>query len=269
MAIAPTWAIEQVEEAGAADFGDVVVGGDQEIGGQRHGFPGHHEQVGVIGEKHQRHAGEEYMVFEAQQAEGVARHVAEIACRIKRNADAGSAEQQQEKCGQRIQAQMEGQVGQAERQHRNVGGAAQAAQCGGGQDQCAQGAGRENKLRDDARVVLQQQARQAQQQPIDDDAQGDVDGQHGRNYWHELCYSSILLDCRAIISQVFTAYRRRQCACPFSSDGIERIGIVVSSTLGVNGFQRHCLRWEKCCSGRSGRTGRYGASRRSPVFSGR
>jgi hypothetical protein len=118
------------------------------------------------------------MVFEAQQSEGVSRHVAEITRRIERNADAGGAEQQQEKCGQRVQAQMEGQVGQAERQHRYVGGAAQAAQCGNRQNQGAQGTGRKNKLRDGA-GVLQQQARQAEQQPIDDDPQCDVDGQQG------------------------------------------------------------------------------------------
>ena len=34
---------EQVEKAGAADFGDAVLRGDQEVGRQRHRLPRHHE----------------------------------------------------------------------------------------------------------------------------------------------------------------------------------------------------------------------------------
>ncbi len=50
---------QQVEEAGAPDLGDAVVGGDQEVRRQRHRLPGHHEHVGVVGDQHQRHRGEE------------------------------------------------------------------------------------------------------------------------------------------------------------------------------------------------------------------
>ena len=50
---------QQVEEAGAGGSRECVVGGDQEVRRQRHGFPRHHEHVGVVGQQHQRHAGEE------------------------------------------------------------------------------------------------------------------------------------------------------------------------------------------------------------------
>ena len=49
---------QQVEKAGAADFRDAVVGGDEEERRQRHRLPAHHEHVGVVGDQHQRHRGE-------------------------------------------------------------------------------------------------------------------------------------------------------------------------------------------------------------------
>jgi hypothetical protein len=58
---------QQVEETGGADLGDAVLGRDEEIRGQRHRFPADHERVGVVGEQHQRHAGEEDVVLQAQQ----------------------------------------------------------------------------------------------------------------------------------------------------------------------------------------------------------
>ena len=58
---------QQVKEAGAADLGDAVIGGDQEEGRERHRLPRDHEQVGVIGDEHARHRGEKRVVLEAQQ----------------------------------------------------------------------------------------------------------------------------------------------------------------------------------------------------------
>ena len=59
---------QEVEVPGAADLGVAVVAGDEEVRRQRHRLPGHHEEVGVVGEEHQRHAGEEEVVAQALQA---------------------------------------------------------------------------------------------------------------------------------------------------------------------------------------------------------
>ena len=59
---------QQVEEAGAADLRDAVLRRDQEIRRQRHRFPGDHERVGVVGQQHEAHAGEEQVVLQAEQA---------------------------------------------------------------------------------------------------------------------------------------------------------------------------------------------------------
>ena len=111
---------QQVEKAGAPDLGLGVVAGDQEIGGQRHGLPGHHEGVGVVGQQHQRHAGEEHVVVQALQAGRGAFALAKVAGSEHRDARGHGAEQQQEEGRQRIQAQVERQIGQAQRQHQRL-----------------------------------------------------------------------------------------------------------------------------------------------------
>jgi hypothetical protein len=59
---------QQVQESGAADLRDAVLGGDEEVRRQRHGFPGHHESVRVVGQQHEAHAGEEQVVLQAEDA---------------------------------------------------------------------------------------------------------------------------------------------------------------------------------------------------------
>ena len=54
---------QQVEEAGAADLRDAVVGGDEEERRQRHRLPRDHEHVGVVGDQHQRHRAHEPQRF--------------------------------------------------------------------------------------------------------------------------------------------------------------------------------------------------------------
>ena len=58
-----------------------MIGGDQEIGGQRHGFPGHHEQIGVVGQQHHHHGGEEHVVLQADQPDVAAAARLEVAGR--------------------------------------------------------------------------------------------------------------------------------------------------------------------------------------------
>ena len=70
---------QQVEEAGAADLGDAVLRRDQEVGRQGHRLPGDHERVGVVGQQHESHAGEEQVVLEPQHARCGAFALAEVA----------------------------------------------------------------------------------------------------------------------------------------------------------------------------------------------
>ena len=62
---------QQIQKARAADLGKAVLGGDEEIRGQRHRLPRHHERVRVVGEQHEPHAREEHVVLQAEQPGGV------------------------------------------------------------------------------------------------------------------------------------------------------------------------------------------------------
>ena len=107
---------QQVEKARAADLGKAVLRGDQKVGGERHGLPRHHERVGVIGQQHETHAGEEQVVLQAQQARRGAVAAAEVAGGKDRNARRGGPEQKEKKARQRIAPHVHGQVGQPDRQ---------------------------------------------------------------------------------------------------------------------------------------------------------
>ena len=111
---------QQVQEAGAADLRNPVFGGDEEERRQRHRLPRDHEHVRVVGDQHQRHRREERVVLEADEAGRRAFARAEIAGGVQRDRGSGRAQQQQEERRQRIEAQVEGQVGQPERQDRRL-----------------------------------------------------------------------------------------------------------------------------------------------------
>ena len=168
---------QQVEEAGAPDFGLGVVAGDEEIRRQRHGLPEHHEGVGVVGEQHQRHAGDEHVVIQALQPGRRAFAAAEVTGREQRDARGHRAQQQQEKCGQRVQAQVERQPGQTQRQHQGLRLAAERIQRGRGQDQCAQCACRKQQTAHQIQIVRKQHAGQSEREPQQDHVQ---DQMHGR-----------------------------------------------------------------------------------------
>ena len=87
---------QQVEETRAPDLGLGVVAGDQEIGGQGHGFPEHHEGVSIVCQKHQRHAGDEHVVIQALQAGRGAFAATEITGGEHRDARGHGPKQQQE-----------------------------------------------------------------------------------------------------------------------------------------------------------------------------
>ena len=73
---------QQVEEPRTADRRNAVVGGNQEVRGERHRFPRHHEEIRVVGEDDERHAGEEHVVLQADEAQTTRRFSAEISTRV-------------------------------------------------------------------------------------------------------------------------------------------------------------------------------------------
>jgi hypothetical protein len=168
---------QQVEEAGAADFGVLVVGGDEEERRQRHALPGHHEGVGVVGEQHHEHAGEEEVVLEAQQPRRRALALAEITGAENRDADRDETDQHGEDRRQVVQAQMERQVGQADGEHGDLRRFAEGVQGDDAGRHADQGARREQYLGDEARVARRQQPGQSDREPSAGGDQQGVDGQ--------------------------------------------------------------------------------------------
>ena len=59
---------QQIQKSGAADLGDAMLRGHQEVGRQRHRLPRHHESIGIVREQYEAHAGEEQVVLQAQQS---------------------------------------------------------------------------------------------------------------------------------------------------------------------------------------------------------
>ena len=66
--MAPTCAISRYRKPARRISGNPVLGGDEEERRQRHRLPRDHEQVGVVGDQHQRHRREEHVVLEADEA---------------------------------------------------------------------------------------------------------------------------------------------------------------------------------------------------------
>ena len=175
---------QQVEVAGAADLREAVIRGDQEERGQGHGFPGHHEEIGVVGHHDKGHAGEEQVVLQALQARRRTLARAEITCGVDGNAGAGAAQQHQEQGRQAVQAQMEGQVGQAQGQHHHLGRGAQGDEPHARQQQRHQGAQGEQQAADVGQVARGSQPGGADGQPTGGERHGGVDRQPCRSRRH-------------------------------------------------------------------------------------
>ena len=169
---------EQIEEAGAANLGVLVLTGDQEVGRQRHQFPHHHEGIGVVGQQHQEHAGQKQVVLQAEQAQPVlAFSGAEIAGGEPADTAAGQPQQGDEERGKAVQPQVKGQVGQADRQYRHLRGFAGKADADQAHSQADQGAQGEKHASEPGRVRGQRETRHAEQQPAGDGEHQEVDGQ--------------------------------------------------------------------------------------------
>ena len=168
---------QQVEETGAADFLLTMIGGDKEVGRQRHALPGHHEGVGIVGHQYHQHAGEKDVVFEAKQPERGAVCLAEIARRVNGNARRCKTKQQGEHGRKVVQPQVEGQIRQADHQHGCLRRAAESTQrhhADQHPDQCTE---REQDLADDVGITRREQSEQPDGQPGAGGNQQEVDGQ--------------------------------------------------------------------------------------------
>jgi hypothetical protein len=144
---------KQIQEPGAAHGRQLVVGDHQEVRRQRHRLPGHHEQIGVVGQDHERHAGEEDVVVQADERQTVRRLFAEITGGVDRDAGRYRPEQEQEEPGQRIDSQVERQLRQAERQRHALRRKPDGLQAEGGEHQPCQGAQRKRDLPGEQRVA--------------------------------------------------------------------------------------------------------------------
>jgi hypothetical protein len=168
-----------VQVARAAHFGDAVVGGDEEVGRQRHGFPHHHEAVGVVGQDHAHHADQEDVVLKAQQARRCAFAFAEVARGEGRDAGRSRTHHQQEVRRQAVQPQVQRQAGQADGQHGHLGRAQQGPERQPRQHQPGQPAQRKQHPRHKGQAVQGQHTGQAHAQPQRGHAQHPVDGEPG------------------------------------------------------------------------------------------
>ncbi len=99
---------QQVEKPRPANFRNSMLRGDQKVRRQGHGFPRHHERVGVVGEQNEAHAGEKQMILQTEESRRRAFTLPEVACRKDRNARRRSAQQNQKYAREPIQTQMNG-----------------------------------------------------------------------------------------------------------------------------------------------------------------
>ena len=166
---------QQVEIAGAADFTVLVFRGDQQEGGKRHGFPGDHEGVAVIGQQDKDHAGEKDMVEQALPPRQRPFAVAEVTGCVDRDAGTGDPQQAEKESRQRIQTQVERQIREAERQNRGLRRRTDAQQRQQGQRQSACGADREEDVTDQRGFSREGQSSEADSQPAKRNQQNTVE----------------------------------------------------------------------------------------------
>ncbi len=175
---------QQVEEARLPDLRDAVLGGDEEVGRQRHRLPRDHEQVGVVGHQHRRHRREERVVQEADEPRRRAFARAEVAHREQRNRRSRGPEDQQEERRQRIEPHVERQVGQAERQDERRGSVAEREE---GDDREGETDGRtqrEQHAADEAELPGCGEAHGADREPRGDRAEDGVKRDRGQRGVH-------------------------------------------------------------------------------------
>ena len=105
---------QQIDVAGAHVLADPMMRDHQRPGGERHEFPRHQEAEGVVRHDDEVHGGEIGGIERQHALRGVL--VAAIAEREQARRSAAEIDHHQEKCRQRVDAEMRAQPGQAERQ---------------------------------------------------------------------------------------------------------------------------------------------------------
>ena len=107
---------DQIDEAGPRVSFLAMMRHHQRPGGQRHQLPREQKGEGVVGDHHQRHAGQEGGI-ERQDAFGM-RLMPAVAEGKQAGAGAADADQDQEEPGQCVQPQVRADPGQPEWQHK-------------------------------------------------------------------------------------------------------------------------------------------------------
>ena len=156
---------QQVEIAGPPDLGNAMVARHQEERRHRHRLPRHHERVGVVREQDERHAGEEKVVPHALNARLRTLARPQVAGCKHRNAGRDRAEDEQEVRRQRVDAEVERQVGQPEREDGLVRRLADRHERGGGERESGQGAERIEDLRHEPQRVRRADADRRDREP--------------------------------------------------------------------------------------------------------
>src|SRR5476649_317202 len=105
---------QQIDVADAHVLSDPMMCDHQRPGGERHEFPRHQEAEGVVRHDHEVHGGKIGGIERQHALRGVL--VAAIAEREQARRSAAEIDHHQEKCRQRVDAEMRAQPGQAERQ---------------------------------------------------------------------------------------------------------------------------------------------------------
>ena len=109
--------------------------------------------------------------------------LADVAGSIDRDPGSGGTEQKEEERGERVKAQMEGQIGQADRQDKNLRAGIDAAQGENRKCQTADGTERKKHTADQHETVLEKHTDEANQQPDQRRGQYPVDEQEFAHFW--------------------------------------------------------------------------------------
>ncbi len=173
---------QQVEVARALDFGNAMVGRHEEERRQRHHLPVHHERVGVVRKQHQRHRREEDVVLQADQPGRGALALAKVPAREDRDTGARHAQQHEEECRERIEAQVERQAGKADREHRDLRRIGQGRQRQPGEHEAHERGKGKKQPRDDAEIAKRGDSRESEGKPGCYDDQYSVDREQLRGH---------------------------------------------------------------------------------------
>src|SRR5437867_5088121 len=167
---------QKIEEPRAADRRLLVVGGDQKIRRERHRCPGDHEEICVVGEQDDGHAREENVVLQADEREASRGLVAEITGGVHGDAGRDRTEQHQEKSRERVDTQMEGQIGQPERQRQDLRGQPHRLQSERSEGDSGGRAQRKGDSSREKCVVRRGQPQHGHREPADRDEQRACEG---------------------------------------------------------------------------------------------